>query len=104
MKKRLRKKKHVGEFRELGFEVRATLHNEISPEQHEAFVDQWIELVEARGLAFGGGGRAPVFEGFVTRAARGSASEHDRGALSVFLAEHHTVAAHQVGDLVDAWR
>ena len=53
MKKRLRKKKHFGEFKELGFEVRGDLRPGLSGNDLEAFVDRLIEIVEARSLAFG---------------------------------------------------
>lgn len=104
MRKRLRKKQHVREFRELGFAVEATLHQEVSAADHAAFIDAWIGLVESRGMAFGGGGLPPVFAGFVTRAAGGSTTEADRAALAAFLAGQRVVAAHHVGELVDAWR
>jgi uncharacterized protein YggL (DUF469 family) len=92
VKKRLRKKKHLGEFKELGFEER------------EAFVDRLIDIVEARSLAFGGGaGRDDKLDGFVTRAGRGSATEEDRAALAAFLDRAAEIARHEVGALRDAW-
>ncbi len=55
MKKRLRKKKRVGEFRELGFELFVVLDDKKPPEELDALIDAWIEAVEARGLDVGGG-------------------------------------------------
>jgi hypothetical protein len=55
MKRRLRKKKRLGEFRELGFEIRADLRDGIEDADFEAFMDRWIGVVDARQLAFGGG-------------------------------------------------
>jgi uncharacterized protein YggL (DUF469 family) len=55
VKKRLRKKKHLGEFKELGFEVRSDRRPGLSGNDLEAFVDRLIDIVEARSLAFGGG-------------------------------------------------
>jgi uncharacterized protein YggL (DUF469 family) len=52
VKKRLRKKKHLGEFKELGFEVRGDLSSGFSRDHIEAFVDRLIAVVEARSLAF----------------------------------------------------
>jgi uncharacterized protein YggL (DUF469 family) len=101
--KRLRKKKHIGEFRELGFAVELTLRSGLSAAEHNQFADEWIALVEARELAFGGGG-SPKFDGFVTRAAGGSTTEEDRAALTTFVASHRHVVAHSIGPLVDAWR
>jgi uncharacterized protein YggL (DUF469 family) len=55
--KRLRKKKRVGEFKELGFELLGYLRPGISDGDIDAFVDRLIVVVEARKLGFGGGGR-----------------------------------------------
>jgi uncharacterized protein YggL (DUF469 family) len=79
MRRRLRKKKHLGEFQELGFAVRAGLRAGLSGSDLEAFFDRWIDAVEARQLAFGGGGGYDnKFEGFITLAGRGSATDDDR--------------------------
>jgi uncharacterized protein YggL (DUF469 family) len=104
MKKRLRKKKHLGEFKELGFEVRGDLRPGLSGNDIEAFVDRLIDVVEARSLAFGGGaGRDDKLDGFVSRAGRGSATEEDRAALAAFLDGAAEIARHEVGALRDAW-
>ena len=104
MKRRLRKKKHLGEFTELGFEVRADLRPGLSDNDIEAFLDRLIDVVAARSLAFGGGaGRDDKLDGFVTRAGRGSATEEDRAALAAFLKGAAEIARHEVGALRDAW-
>jgi len=105
MNKRLRKKKRVGEFKELGFELLGELRPGTSDDDVDAFVDRLIVAVEARRLGFGGGGgRDGKFEGFVTRMGRGSATEDDRTALAAFLAGDVDVVRHEVGALKDAWR
>lgn len=105
MNKRLRKKKRVGEFKDLGFEVLGELRPGTSDDDVDAFVDRLIVAVEARKLGFGGGGRRDgKFEGFVTRMGRGSATEDDRTALAAFLAGDVDVVRHEVGELKDAWR
>lgn len=104
MNKRLRKKKRVGEFKELGFELRGNLRPAISDDEIEAFVDRLIDVVEARELAFGGGaGRDDKLDGFVTHMGRGSATEDDRAALAAFLKGDAAVVRHEVGGLRDAW-
>jgi len=104
MKKRLRKKKRIGEFKEFGFEVRGDLRPGASGDDIEAFVDRLIDVVEARSLAFGGGaGRNDKLDGFITRAGRGSATVEDRAALAAFLDGDAEVARHEVGALRDAW-
>ncbi len=104
MKRRLRKKKRLGEFRELGFQIRAELRDRIEDSDFEAFMDRWIGAVETRQLAFGGGGgRDGKFEGFVARAERGSATEDDRQALAAFLEGDVAITRREVGELRDAW-
>jgi uncharacterized protein len=62
-----------------------------------------IDAIEARRLAFGGGGGVGMlFEGFVSRLGRGSASEADRDAMVAFLANDSDVIRRQVGPVIDA--
>ena len=104
MKRRLRKKKRLGEFQELGFPVRFTLSEARSPDECEAFIDEWIlGAIEANELQFGGGGSTHAWEGFVTVVERGSATEEHRRALEAWLSSHPSVVRHEVGPLVDAW-
>lgn len=104
MRKRLRKKKRVGEFRELCFELRAELRSGLDNTELAGFVDRLIDTVEARRLSFGGGaGRNQMLEGVVTRDGRGSTTEDDRAALAAFLEAEGIIVRHDVGALVDAW-
>lgn len=104
MRKRLRKKKRVGEFQELCFELRADLRPDLSEADLHAFVGRLIHLVEARQLSFGGGaGRDLKLNGVVARDGRGSATEADRAALAAFLQADGLVVGHEIGALQDAW-
>jgi len=103
MNKRLRKKKHLGEFRELGFLLRFQIDPALSTEARDALIDRWLqENIEAHGLSFGGGG-LHAFEGFVCRADRGSATDAHRAAVASWLAAQPGVTGHAVFPLVDAW-
>lgn len=102
MKKRLRKKKHVGEFQELGFEVVAKLRPDLGRDAINAFTDRLIAAIEAQQLAFGGGVGTEI-NGFVTRFARGSATADDRTRVSAFFASDPDVVQHEIGGLRDAW-
>jgi uncharacterized protein len=104
MRRRLRKKKRLGEFKELGFEVRVDMLLGLTREDLDAFLDRWADVVEARHLAFsgGGGGSDGKFDGFVTRKGLGTATEEDRAALDAFLADEANVVHHQVLELRDA--
>lgn len=103
MRRRIRKKKRVGEFQELGFEVTAELRDGLSEADFGAFLDRWISAIEARRLTFGGGGGEGRFGGFVVRAGRGSATDDDRASLSALLQSDAVVVGHEVGELRDAW-
>jgi uncharacterized protein len=103
MKRRLRKKKRLGEFREFGFEVDAELRKPLAQDEFDAFLDRLIDFVEARGLAFAGGPVDGHFRGFVSRFARASPSKDDRAAFAAFLAADPAIASHDVHALRDAW-
>ncbi|NQT87852.1 DUF469 family protein, partial [bacterium] len=60
MKKRLRKKKCIGEFAEWGREVMVTLR---SAADFDGFLDTFIEqAIEANGCCCGGGGKGDTLE------------------------------------------
>lgn len=102
MNKRLRKKKHVGEFREDGFYIKAQLSflKNDSPEC-DKFVDDLIEFVESKNLYIGGGVGTET-DVFCTRY-KGSCTEDDRQTVSEYLKNHPLVIRFKVGPLVDAW-
>lgn len=104
MRRRLRKKKHLGEFKVLGFGLRANFRSGITGDEIEAFVDRLIDVVEARGICFGGGpGRGELFQAHVGRLGRGSTTEEDRRALGEYLAGDQAIAKHEIGPLRDAY-
>ncbi len=103
MKKRLRKKLRLGEFQELGFEVRFRLPDDCTEADLDAFFDSFIaEAIEGNGLICGGrGGRE--WNIFVSRHHRQSATENDRSAIAAWLEGHGHVAEIRIGPLADAW-
>jgi len=104
MKKRLRKKLHVGEFQELGCEVRFQVVDNLSQDAFDAVMDAFIsQAIEAHGLLCGGGGKNPEWSVFVTREGRGSLTEEHRQAVERWLASRAEVNTVQIGPLVDAW-
>jgi uncharacterized protein YggL (DUF469 family) len=104
VKKRLRKKLHVGEFQELGFEVCFRVADNLSHDAFHTVVDVLIsEAIEAHGLVCGGGGKNPEWTVFVTREGRGSGTEEHRQAIATWLAARPEVSTVQIGPLVDAW-
>ena len=102
MKKRLRKKLHVGEFREYGFPVEFRMLPAPSTTEYDALIDEFIAMIEHNGLCFGGGGRER-WEGFVALDSRGSATAEHRQAVEDWLNNHPQIENVAVGELVDAW-
>lgn len=102
MRRRLRKKLRLGEFREFGFELAFTLPSDLSDDQVLDFGDELFAEVESRNLMVGGasGHRWDVF---VTRSRRGSATTEDREALRAWLEGQSLVSEVKVGELIDAW-
>lgn len=100
VRRRLRKKKHLGEFREFSVSVRIGL----SPGTNfYAFLDDWItNAVEANGLQFGGGGRADEIDG-VVELGRIDVCRNNLAKIEHWLANHDSVKSFQIGELFDGW-
>lgn len=97
---RLRKKLHIGEFQQMGFEFEATINESFSSEQIERAVDAFlVELVEPRNLGMGGWLNGAYFQ----KMGGTSATEEDREAVRAWLEARPEVAAVRVSPLSDAW-
>ena len=97
--RRLRKKLHVGEFRQFGFDVSFRLPENLSQCDLASFWDRFIlEAIEANDLAFGGG-----TSGFVTGWGRATATNDHRQLVVSWLAAQPTVSGVVAGELIDAW-
>ena len=104
MRKRLRKKRHLGEFREFGFQVRIVWLDHLTEEQEwDAIFSFTLEAVEGNGLYAGGGGRRGHWRVFATSAKRPGATEEQRRAVERWLSQCPAVKEFTVGPLVDAW-
>ncbi len=97
--RRLRKKLHVDEFQEMGFEVTFRLNAGLSAEQMGVFWDAFIgDAIEANGLLYGGS-----TDGMACLRKRGSAEESHREAVRAWLAARPEVSEATVGPLIDVW-
>ena len=99
--RRLQKKLRVGEFQELGFEVKAAIKKSCT--DIEQLLNDWVDFVEAQGWYFGGGTNANSFAGFLSADGRGSLGEADRESAQNWLAEHPHFIEVEVGALRDCW-
>jgi uncharacterized protein YggL (DUF469 family) len=98
--RRLQKKLHLGEFKELGLEFEAELKAALSPEAENALSDSFLtEIVEPRSLAFGGW----ISGGFISCYGRGSVSEDSRKAIESWLLARPEYKTISVDPLRDAW-
>ncbi len=98
--RRLRKKLHIHEFREMGFEYETELKRPLSPEAEDDLLHCFLsEIVEPRSLALGG----VITEGFVAYFGRGSVTEDDRESIRAWLSNRPEIEAVRVGKLKDAW-
>lgn len=100
MRRRLRKKKHLGEFREFSVAFRIGL----SPgNEFYAFLDDWIaNAIEANGLQFGGGGKSGDIGG-VVELGRFDVCRNNLAKIEHWLANHDSVKSFQIGELFDGW-
>jgi uncharacterized protein YggL (DUF469 family) len=104
MRKRLRKKRRLGEFRESLFGVRYSLRAGLAAEAADDFLGQFLErAIEANGLSCGGGGQGQTWELYVSLARRGSPTETQRAAVGDWLREQLEVRAYALGDFFDGW-
>jgi len=103
MRKRLRKKLRLGEFSELGFELRLRLREGLTEADAETAIDDFIrEAIESRDLAVGGG-YGEVWNFFVTRVLPGSVNEDERSAVLAWLHADSRFTNVQASPLLDAW-
>lgn len=104
MKKRLRKKLYLGEFKELGFEITVELAEGLNEEQVDAFTSVFIEeTLDKNDLDFEGGVNTSELIGIIVLNKRGSVSEEQRSLVEAWLNERDEVKKATVGKLVDAW-
>ena len=94
MKKRLRKKRRLGEFREFGFEVEFTAD--------ESVLDEFIDMIEENNLQSGIGG-LETWEGVVQGDWRQSVTEQQREIVRQWLMNHPKIQAVKAGEFVDMW-
>ena len=105
MRKRLRKKKRVGEYQELGFAAGLRFSGGLDIETRNNLLDRFIEhAIENNGLQFGGGGGGNEWSGFVDLDKhRHSATETHREAVKQWFIQEPLVLGYYITPLMDSW-
>ena len=101
MKKRLRKKKKLGEFVEYGFEVRILFEPPLN--DTDVWLDKLIDFVEMLDLGVGGGYSRYEANFYVTALKRNSLTEADRLSLATWL-NYNAIGDVQISELGDSNR
>lgn len=104
LKKRLRKKHHLGEFQEFGFEIFTELKPDLSENDFDKFLDDFIDEIENEKLSFGGGGNREIWQGFVTSDEKyTSPTEEQKEKIQKWLESRDEVGDIKIGEFRDAW-
>lgn len=105
LKRRLRKKFYLGEFRELGFEIFVEFKSNFSEQEFDKFSDEFIDLMENNKLLFGGGGKNESWEGFIASAKKfASPTQIDKDKVKGWLENRPEIKNYRVGEFLDAWK
>ncbi len=100
MRRRLRKKRKLGEFRQYIFRVVIRTEG-LDQVQGLDFLDCWLETaVEPYDLGFGGGGRQNDWDGYI-QANRKTATEEHRRLIEDWLKAEPRVCEYGIGPLID---
>lgn len=102
MKRRLRKKLHLGEFREDCFPLEFEIDSTTSRDERNELIDLFIEMIEIAGLQFGGGGDCR-WSGIVEFSGRGTATPEHRDLVLSWLRRQPSVLHADAGELFDVW-
>lgn len=101
MKKRLRKKKNVKEFKVWGapIAIKRTITTDL-----DSFLDDFLEkAVETNGCYFGGGGKEDHLEGFIELGCTSDLPESRLEKISEWLEKRTDVEKYVTGKVTDAW-
>ncbi|HEY1375697.1 MAG TPA: 50S ribosome-binding protein YggL [Gemmataceae bacterium] len=102
MKKRLRKKRFLGEFAVFGFACQFRLHPPPSPEEARRFRDEFLAHIGRHGLTFDGTTGPAEWNGTVRhRNPRSSATQAHREVISAWLHQQPNIRQTKIGLPID---
>tara|TARA_B100000315_G_scaffold258949_1_gene312903 strand:+ start:1325 stop:1672 length:348 start_codon:yes stop_codon:yes gene_type:complete len=101
VKKRLRKKTHIGEFKEWGVIISITKSTDVD---FDVFVDEFIEHnIKENACYFTGTSKENTLEGFIDLGCSLEKAKDKLAKITAWLNEKSDVKNHTVGKLTDAW-
>lgn len=101
MKKRLEKKKHLGEFVEWGVTVAVARRRK---EDFDDFLDDFIEqAIERNDCYFGGGGKEDRLEGVIELGRTSDSPEKKLKKVISWLEAREDVEKYVTGKIIDVW-
>lgn len=100
MKKRIRKKKHLGEFREYGVSINLSLTNK---KTFNDFLDEFTEkAIEGNNCFFGGGGNYLKFSGII-ELGQSDLIDTRKKHIIKWLDNNSKIKSYKTGELFDLW-
>ena len=104
MRKRVRKKLNLGEFKETGFEI-SWKPQEVSEADFDKFISEFLDAIEARGLVFGGGcSNEDTWEGIIARNKHyASPDAADMEFVSDWFKSRTDIREFTLGHEIDLW-
>ncbi len=101
MKKRLRKKKYIGEFKEWGVTISIARSKDAD---FETFLEEFVEQsMESNRCYFTGTGEKKHLEGFIDLGRSLDQAEAKLAKVNAWLDTRSDVKKHATGQLTDAW-
>lgn len=101
MKKRLRKKKYLGEFKEWGTSITI---KRTTCDDFDSFLDDFIEqAIEGNHCSCGIGGMDDSFDGIIQLGTISNYPEARLTAIKVWLDQRADVDHYVIGKLIDLW-
>lgn len=102
MKKRLRKKLHLGEFTEYGVALWVRFKPWKTQDEGLDFFDVFAEFIEQMDLLCGGA-LGDVWDIFMSKKGRGSVTEQDKDKIKKWLMNYPEVIDFSLSELQNAW-
>lgn len=96
--KRIRKKLHIGEFQQLGFDIEIKYSDQLTNDRHHEILDEIIDLIESYNLYIGGGDSFTIYgEGYA------SVTEEQRGSIIAWMSNRSDLTLKSTSPLYDIW-